>query len=60
VARHQQYKAAELKAALAVYELYRRQRRPDEGKARLAEICDSFVGGVDTPELKAARRMLAG
>jgi predicted ATPase len=58
VARGQQAKALELRAALSLSELRRRQGRREAARGLLEPIYAWFTEGVDTPDLQAARALL--
>jgi predicted ATPase len=58
VAQRQNAKALELRAALSLSRLYRRQGRPGEVRSLLAEIYAWFTEGFDTPDLLEARAVL--
>jgi predicted ATPase len=55
VARGQNAKSLELRAATSLAELWRTQGRPDEARALLEPICRWFVEGVETADLRRAR-----
>jgi class 3 adenylate cyclase/tetratricopeptide (TPR) repeat protein len=59
VARGQQAKSLELRAATSLARLLGRQGRRDEARALLAPIHDWFTEGFDTPDLKDAASVLA-
>jgi len=58
VARGQNAKSLELRAATSLAELWRTQGRPDEARALLEPICRWFVEGVETADLRRARDAL--
>jgi predicted ATPase len=58
VACRQGAKALELRAAISLTRLYRRQDRADEVRPLLAEVCGCFAEGFDTPDLQEARVLL--
>ena len=58
VARRQQAKLWELRAATALARLWQKQGRVDEARELLAEIYDWFTEGFDTPDLKEAKALL--
>ncbi len=58
VARSQQAKAWELRAATSLARLRSSQGRSAEGLKVLSEVYDWFTEGFDTPDLKDARRLL--
>ncbi|HEX8995216.1 MAG TPA: BTAD domain-containing putative transcriptional regulator [Ktedonobacterales bacterium] len=60
IARSQQTKSLELRATISLARLWMRHGRQDEARSRLAEIYDWFTEGFDTPDLQAARQLLAG
>jgi hypothetical protein len=58
VARRQQAKALELRAALSLARLWQGQRQPTVARQLLAEIYGWFTEGFDTPDLQAAKALL--
>jgi class 3 adenylate cyclase/predicted ATPase len=58
VARGQQAKAWELRAATGLARLRLRQGRSPEGLKILSDVYDWFTEGFDTPDLKDARHLL--
>jgi adenylate cyclase len=58
VARGQQAKSLELRAALSLSRLYQRQGKPAEARQLLATLCGWFTEGHDTADLKEARALL--
>jgi class 3 adenylate cyclase/predicted ATPase len=58
VARRQQAKIWELRAAISLARLLSRQERSRDAIIILNEIYDWFTEGFDTPDLKDARRLL--
>jgi tetratricopeptide (TPR) repeat protein len=59
VARRQNAKSWELRAATSLARLRRQQGRPQEAAALLAPILGWFTEGLDTADLQAARTLLA-
>jgi class 3 adenylate cyclase/tetratricopeptide (TPR) repeat protein len=59
VARRQNAKSWELRAAMSLARLRRQQGRPQEAAALLAPILGWFTEGFDTADLQAARTLLA-
>ena len=59
VARRQNAKSWELRAAMSLARLRRQQGRPQEAVALLAPILGWFTEGLDTADLQAARTLLA-
>ncbi|BBK41756.1 transcriptional regulator [Allostella vacuolata] len=51
--------AYELRIAMSLLELRRRQGRAAEGRARLAAVCQRFTEGFDTFDLRRAAALLA-
>jgi len=51
-------KVLELRAAIGLVELWRRQGKCKEGRLLLSPICDWFTEGRDTPEFTEARVLL--
>jgi predicted ATPase len=58
VARRQQVKSYELRAALSLGRLWQRQGQRDAARALLAPIYDWFTEGFDTADLQDARALL--
>lgn len=58
IARQQEAKSWELRAAMSLARLARRQGKGAEARARLAAIYASFTEGFDTPDLRDARALL--
>jgi predicted ATPase len=58
VARHQQAKALELRAATSLSRLWQQQGKQTEAHQLLAEIYGWFTEGFDTPDLQAAKALL--
>jgi adenylate cyclase len=58
VARRQNARSWELRAATSLARLWRQQGRTDEARQMLAEIYDWFTEGFDTPDLREARALL--
>jgi tetratricopeptide (TPR) repeat protein len=59
VARAQGVRTFELQATLGLCRLLRKQERQAEAQKLLAKMHDWFTEGFDTPDLKAARALLA-
>ena len=58
IARKQQAKSWELRAALSMARLKRDQGKQDEGRDVLAPVCRWFTEGFDTLDLKEAKALL--
>jgi predicted ATPase len=58
LARGQQAKALELRAAMSLTRLYQQQDRQAEARPLLAECYDWFTEGFDTPDLREAEALL--
>ncbi len=58
VARHQQAKSWELRAATSLARLWQQQGKKEEARKMLAEIYGWFTEGFDTKDLKEARALL--
>jgi predicted ATPase len=58
VARRQQAKSLELRAAMSLSRLWQRQGKRDEARALLAPIYGWFTEGFDTADLREARALL--
>ena len=59
VARRQQAKSWELRAAISLARLWQRQGKADEAHRLLGPIYEWFTEGFDTPNLKEAGMLLA-
>ena len=59
VARGQQAKALELRAALSLSRLWQQQGQREAARALLAPIYGWFTEGFDTPDLQEAKALLA-
>ena len=58
VARAQQAKSWELRAAMSMARLWRDQGKRDEARDLLAPVYNWFTEGFDTPDLKEAKALL--
>jgi predicted ATPase len=58
VARRQQAKSLELRAAMSLSRLWQRQGKRDEARALVADIYGRFTEGFDTTDLREARALL--
>jgi len=58
IARQQQMRALELRAAMSLSRLWRRQGRGAEARQLLTEIYNWFIEGFDTADLRAAKALL--
>ena len=58
VARAQQAKSFELRAAMSMARLWRDQGKRDEARERLAPVYGWFTEGFDTLDLKRAKALL--
>jgi len=58
LARHQQAKALELRAAVSRSRLWQRQDKRDEARQLIADVYDWFTKGFDTADLQEARALL--
>jgi predicted ATPase/energy-coupling factor transporter ATP-binding protein EcfA2 len=59
VARRQEAKSLELRAAMSLARLWQRQGRPDDARDLLAPVYDWFTEGFDTADLRDAQALLA-
>ncbi|MEW6208099.1 MAG: AAA family ATPase [Acidobacteriota bacterium] len=59
IARHQQAKSWELRAAMSLARLYQKQSKQKEARQILAQIYDRFTEGFDTADLREAKTLLA-
>jgi predicted ATPase len=60
LARHQQARSFELRAAISLTRLYQRQDRAAEARPILAGCYKGFTEGLDTADLREARALLDG
>jgi predicted ATPase len=58
IARRQEAKLLELRAAMSLARLLRRQNRADEARQMLSEIYGWFTEGFDTKDLQDAKALL--
>ena len=58
VARQQQAKSWELRAAMSLARLWRDQGKPQQARERLAAVYGWFTEGFDTRDLKEAKALL--
>jgi predicted ATPase len=58
VARRQEAKALELRAAMSLSRLWQQQGKPAEARAQLAPIYGWFTEGFDTADLQEAKALL--
>ncbi|MBI3757326.1 MAG: AAA family ATPase [Deltaproteobacteria bacterium] len=58
IARRQQAKWPELRAALCLSRLWLQQRKREEARALLTEVYEWFTEGFDTADLQAAKELL--
>ncbi len=59
IARSQKAKPYLLRSLVSLCNLWRNTRKQKQARALLAETYDSFTEGFDTPDLKAAKELLA-
>jgi predicted ATPase len=58
IARQQQAKSLELRAAMSMARLRREQGKHNEARCLLAPVYGWFTEGFDTPDLKEAKALL--
>jgi predicted ATPase len=58
VARHQQAKSLELRAAMSLARLWQQQGKQAEARALLAPVYGWFTEGFDTADLQEAKTLL--
>jgi predicted ATPase len=59
IARSQQAKSLELRATMSLARLWIEQNRSDDARHRLRDVYSWFTEGFETPDLQAARLLLA-
>jgi DNA-binding SARP family transcriptional activator len=59
IARSQQARSLELRATMSLARLWIAQHRSDDARGRLRDVYTWFTEGFDTPDLQAARLLLA-
>ncbi len=59
IARHQQAKSWELRAATSLARLWQQQGKKKEARELLAPVYNWFTEGFDTADLKEAKALLA-
>jgi len=59
IARSQQARSLELRATMSLARLWSAQHRSDDARRRLKDVYSWFTEGFDTPDLQAARLLLA-
>jgi predicted ATPase len=58
IARRQQAKSWELRAAVSLGRLWQQKGKHDEARDLLAPVCNWFTEGFDTSDLKDAKALL--
>jgi predicted ATPase len=58
IARHQQARSLELRAATSLARLWQQQGKRDDARQLLAEVYDWFTEGFDTADLQEAKALL--
>lgn len=59
IARSQQAKSLELRATMSLAQLWIAQKRSDAARQQLSDVYAWFTEGFETPDLQAARLLLA-
>jgi len=59
IARSQQTRSLELRATMSLARLWSAQHRPDNARRQLGDVYNWFTEGFETPDLQAARLLLA-
>jgi predicted ATPase len=59
IAQQQKAKSLELRAAMSMAHLYQNQGKRQDARTLVAQIYDRFTEGFDTPDLRAAKALLA-
>jgi DNA-binding SARP family transcriptional activator/predicted ATPase len=59
IARSQQARSLELRATMSLARLWMTQHRSDDARRRLGDVFSWFTEGFETPDLQAARLLLA-
>ncbi len=59
IARSQQARSLELRSTMSLARLWITQHRSDDARGRLGDLYAWFTEGFDTPDLQAARLLLA-
>ncbi len=59
IAQAQQARSLQLRATMSLARLWIAQNRPDDAKGRLGDLYAWFTEGFETPDLRAARLLLA-
>ncbi|HCJ33993.1 MAG TPA: hypothetical protein DHV65_06800 [Ktedonobacter sp.] len=59
IARSQQARSLELRATMSLARLWITQNRSDDARRQLSDLYAWFTEGFDTPDLQAARLLLA-
>ena len=59
IARSQQARSLELRATMSLARLWIAQNRGDDARRRLGDVYSWFTEGFETPDLQAARLLLA-
>jgi predicted ATPase len=59
IARSQQARSLELRATMSLARLWNAQNRSDDARRWLQDVYSWFTEGLETPDLQAARLLLA-
>ena len=58
IAKQQKAKSWELRASMSLARLYQQQGKQQEARSLLAQVYDTFIEGLQTPDLRDAKALL--